>query len=306
MDQYGNLIGIAPGDLQAFVAVAQLASFRGAAATLGISQPALTARVQRLEQTLGQALFSRTTRRVALTRAGERLLGRAERTVNELRAIVQDLRLESELAHGHLAFGVSPTIAASLLPPVLLRFMKAHPSVRITMLDDLAGPLLDKLLVGELDFVLAPCGGITGDFHVQPLFADQMRIIASRSLPIPINKPISFADVSVYPYVSMPRPSAVWRTLSDALRREGKVYAPVFEATSVITLLGLVEAGVGLTAVPSTLLSQRELPKVWSPDVVDVDSTREISLITMKGRSLPPGAARFAGMLKRALRNISV
>ncbi|MBN9427320.1 MAG: LysR family transcriptional regulator, partial [Burkholderiales bacterium] len=84
-----NLINVGPGDLRAFIAVARAEGFRRAALQLGISQPALTARIQRLEQAVGLLLFSRTSRRVALTDAGARLLQRSEHAIEELDSVLQ-------------------------------------------------------------------------------------------------------------------------------------------------------------------------------------------------------------------------
>jgi len=296
-----NLINIGPGDLQAFVSVAHLESFRRAATALGISQPALTARIQRLELAVRTRLFDRTTRRVTLTEGGSRLLARAEHTVNELQAIVRDLHDEAELVQGKVAFGASPTVAAALLPPLIQRFMRAHPGVRLSMVDDLAGPILEKLAAGTIDFAIIPFPGAGGDYRVEPLFVDEMRFVAPRALPIPTNKTLRFSDISDYPYVTMPRPSAVWRALAEAFTKQGKVFVPVFEANSAITLLGLVENGVGITTLPSTMLAQRDLPKVWMPRISDFHFTRQISLVTVPGRSLAPAAEAFTKVLRKSL-----
>src|SRR5882672_10285999 len=107
-----KLINIETADLQSVLAVADLGSFRAAAASLGCSQPAITARIQRVEAILGLRLFHRTTRRVTITEAGERLRVRAERTVSELQAIVQEFNDEAQLKRGRVVLGATSTVAA--------------------------------------------------------------------------------------------------------------------------------------------------------------------------------------------------
>lgn len=89
------MINLSPADLDAFVAVAETGSFRQAAQTLGVSQPTISARIRHLEAVLGVRLFHRTTRRVVITDAGERLRGRVERMVLETRALLREFREEA-------------------------------------------------------------------------------------------------------------------------------------------------------------------------------------------------------------------
>ncbi|MDP3139199.1 MAG: LysR family transcriptional regulator [Burkholderiaceae bacterium] len=301
-DRSINLINIGPGDLRAFLGVARAQSFRRSALLLGISQPALTARIQRLEHAVGLRLFDRTSRRVALTEAGARLMQRAEHTIEELESIVQDLRNEADLKQGHVAFGASPSIAGMMLPPIIQKFMASHPGVRVSMADELGTPILERIALGKLEFGLIPTPAHANEFDVRPLFTDEMVIIAPKAMPIPANTAVRFQDLMDLPFVTMSRPSSIWRMLSEAFQVHGKVYKPVFEANSAGTLLGFVESGIGMTVLPSIMLEQHKLNLSFRVQVSDMNFRREVSFVTMRGRALSPAAAALAAMMKADLR----
>lgn len=297
-----NLINIGPGDLRAFLAVARAQSFRSAASVLGISQPALTARIQRLEAAIGLRLFDRTSRRVTLTDPGSRLMLRAETTIEELETIVQDLRNEADLKQGHVAFGASPSVAGSFLPLIIQRFMAKHPGVRVSMADELAQPLLERLTAGRLEFGLIPTPLAANEFDVRPVLTDQMVFVAPKAMPIPINAPVVFQDLMRLPFVVMSRPSSIWRMLFDEFQARGEMFQPVFEANNAATLLGFVERGVGITVLPSMLVDQHKLVHSFRVPVGDVTFLREMSFVSLRGRALSPAAAALVNMIRGSLR----
>src|SRR5690606_21191519 len=138
-------LNIGPDELETFIAVSELGSFRRAAEKLGVSQPSVTSRVQRLENVLGVKLLNRTTRRVTTTEAGERLRLRAEHTVTELRSLVQEFRDEATLRRGRVAIAAASSLAASVLPPIIRHFTQANPGVTVTLIDEFVGPVLQHV-----------------------------------------------------------------------------------------------------------------------------------------------------------------
>jgi DNA-binding transcriptional LysR family regulator len=148
--------------MRAFVAVAERRSFTRAAHSLHRTQAAVSMQVKRLEQVTGARLFERGGRRVTLTVEGERLLGYARRIVALNDEALQSMA-ESRLA-GTVRLGVVEDYAAGLLPPVLNRFMAAHPKVAVEVETGLTGLLLQHL--GEaFQLVLAmhPAGAAPGE-----------------------------------------------------------------------------------------------------------------------------------------------
>src|SRR5450432_2142513 len=137
--------------LRYLVALADERQFTRAAAREHIAQPALSQQIRRLEQEVGLALVERTTRRVAITDAGELLVARARRILAEIDAAhfeLQDLR---GIRGGHVTVGAMHTMGPVDLALVLAIFHDEHPGVEITVRDQSSEELAEMLRVDELD-----------------------------------------------------------------------------------------------------------------------------------------------------------
>jgi DNA-binding transcriptional LysR family regulator len=160
-------------DLLAFAAVAGARSFRGAATRRGVSASALSAAVRRLEDRLGLRLLNRTTRSVAPTEAGARLLERLTPALSEVAAAIDSVNGFRDTPVGTLRLNVPTGVARLILPDVMARFMAAQPGIQVevTAEDDFvdvlakgydAGIRYDERL--ELDMIAVPIGPRTDRF----------------------------------------------------------------------------------------------------------------------------------------------
>jgi DNA-binding transcriptional LysR family regulator len=135
-------------ELTAFVAVAEHQSFSRAAAHLGVSPSALSQTIRQLEERLGARLLNRTTRSVALSKAGERLLARVRPTMTELDAAVAEVRESRDTPSGSLRINAPPVAAARLLGPLLGPFHAAYPDI---VLDIVVEEALTDIVAGRFD-----------------------------------------------------------------------------------------------------------------------------------------------------------
>jgi DNA-binding transcriptional LysR family regulator len=293
-----NPIGSA--DLEVFFAVAEAGSFRRAAVMLEMSQPAVTLRVQKLEDSLGLRLFDRTTRRVSLTDAGLRLQSRSRDAMRDLRQLWLDLRDEAELKVGRVVLGAAPTVAASLLPPIIARFMSRHPGVRISLYDDFVGLVLQRLSSGAVDLAVVPDEGVPEGFDCEVLFTEEMAIVAPRAWALPARRALSFDEFAARPFVSMPEPSAIRTTLARAFEAAGHPFAPVFEANNLRTLVGLAREGIGMSVLPQAMLGSE--PELVPIRVQGLVIQRRIALVTRATHSLTPAAKACCAMIRRDMR----
>ncbi|WP_044530821.1 LysR family transcriptional regulator, partial [Herbaspirillum sp. B65] len=119
-------INIETAELQAFIAVARQSSFRAAAEGLFITPPALSRRIENLEQALQERLFDRTTRRVSLTPAGELFLVHAQAVMEELELAVKSVAQGMAQRREHVTVACVPSVANNLLPRVLKSYARSH------------------------------------------------------------------------------------------------------------------------------------------------------------------------------------
>jgi DNA-binding transcriptional LysR family regulator len=160
-------------DLQAFAAVARARSFRGAATATGGSASTLSEAVRRLEGRLGVRLLNRTTRSVAATEAGQRLLERLVPALGEVQAALEVVDGFRDSPRGMLRLNVPTIVARSILPPIAVGFLHAHPEVTLEVIAE--DGLVDVLAAGfdagvryderlEQDMIAVPIGPRTQRF----------------------------------------------------------------------------------------------------------------------------------------------
>ncbi|WP_375507891.1 LysR substrate-binding domain-containing protein [uncultured Caballeronia sp.] len=160
-------------DLTAFMAVTQVRSFRAAARVRGVSASALSEAIRRLEARLGVRLLNRTTRSVTVTEAGQRLLERLGPALGEIAGALDAVNSFRDSPTGTLRLNVPTIVAMHVLPPIVTRFLAAHPGIRLevvsndTFIDVLAagfdaGIRYDERL--ERDMIAVPIGPRTQHF----------------------------------------------------------------------------------------------------------------------------------------------
>lgn len=137
---------IDPSDLSAFLAIANHRSFKAASVQLGVSASALSHALRSVEERLGVRLFNRTTRSVALTEAGERLYARVSPAFRDINDALDDLNNFRDRPAGTLRFNAAKQSSRLVLLPVVTRFMRAYPDVRVEIMTDDA--LVDTVAAG--------------------------------------------------------------------------------------------------------------------------------------------------------------
>lgn len=163
--------------LRAFAAVAEHLHFRDAAAAIGMSQPALSGAVSVLEETLGVTLLERTTRKVLLSPAGERLAVRAKAVLDEVGALMEEAEAVRAPFTGALRLGVIPTVAPYLLPTVLNLVHDRYPDLDLQVHEEQTANLLEGLAIGRLDLLLLAVPlGVPGVLEL-PLFDEDFVLV---------------------------------------------------------------------------------------------------------------------------------
>src|SRR6516225_5843576 len=137
-----------------FIAAAETQKITSAAATLSISQSAITVAIKELEAELGVALFTRSTTGIELTFEGARFLNHARNIEATVADSVRAMRSETQAIQGGLRLGMTYTVAGYFLFPLLARFRRAFPDVFIDLLEDERTVLERKLKADEIDVAL--------------------------------------------------------------------------------------------------------------------------------------------------------
>lgn len=292
---YGQRVGINfdLADLQAFRAVVQLGSFRKAADAINISQPALSRRIEKLEEALGVRLFERTTRSVTLTTVGRVFAPSAEQVLDDLDAALLGIRDVSSSRLGHVTIACVPSVAYYFLPNTIARFRTRYPKIRIKLIDASANEVLDAVVSGEADFGVGFMGSQEADVEFTTLLEERFVAACRRDHPLAAKKRVTWRELYEYDYVSVDKTSGNRLLLDQALAGVAPRAPSVCETRHVTTMLGLVEAGLGVAAVPSMAMPLATHPILTSVPLVEPVVTRRVGIVRRRGRTLTPAAQEF-------------
>jgi LysR family hydrogen peroxide-inducible transcriptional activator len=240
--------------LSYLVELSERLNFRAAAEARFVTQSTLSAGIKELESVLGAQLVERDKRHVRLTAVGEEVVARAR----ELLAGANDLAeiAKSSLAPltGPLRLGVIPTIAPFLLPEVLPPLRRAHQDLKLYLREDLTGHLLERLRAGSLDVALIALPYDTGDLHVCELFRDEFWFVAREDDPSAKEKEITLRKLDAGEVLLLEEGHCLRdHAISACGPRRGAWKAKV-EATSIPTLIQMVDGGLGVTLLPELML----------------------------------------------------
>lgn len=288
---------LSPGDLEVFIAVATVGSFRAAAQRMGLSQPAVSQRIQRLEAQIGLSLFTRSTRRVELTDAGRRLQERGERMVHDLQRTLKELRDEAGVRAGRVSFGVSQSLMAPYaIPSVMVRFIQEYPGVRLNLVDVAWNAVLAQLTDGRIDLAFVPQDGLSPSLAIETLYTEEVVPVAARSL-VPgrrrVLAPEAFARL---PVVGVAANSAVYRQMRRLHEQVGGRFTPFMEATRLSSVIGLMQVGLGVAFLPRHMVGS--IGDVVELTVTGYPFERSVAMVRDSRRDLSPAAERFAALAR--------
>jgi len=287
--------------IRSFRAVAEHGGFRAASEALGISQPTLSAHIAELEGELHVTLLSRTTRRVRLTRIGERFLNRARRALDDLELAALEIRDEAALERGRVVLVCTPTLATHAISPALRTFRQKYPAVAVELIDEPSGMVERRLIEGEADIGLAPKPERMANLAYHQLGRDKfVAVMPVESLPAG-TRVMDLADLAGMPMISMMPGTSMRTTIEQAFASAGLSYEPAFQVRNHSTLLGLAEAGLGVAILPESAVMTASERAVRVVELRNPQITRDIGIIQRRGEVLAPAAAELAKVLKRSL-----
>lgn len=287
--------------LHTFLLVAELKSFRRAADESNRSQSAISMQVRQLEQQLDIVLFHRTTRSVRLTREGEMLLENVRRAMQELQTGFLRIKEAAELQSGRLSLACTPTIAASRLPEVLGEFHRAFPGMSAHVRELRTAEMLDAIRDGDVDFGIGARMGTATDFKFHPVAVDRICALVPAGMNLGGDDGVPLADLADVPLLILNGSASLLAQIDDARAAAGLTLDMRHEVAQVQTQVAMAAAGLGVAIVPQVGVPAMLDPRLRVVPIVDPPLSREICMITLRGRALPPAALRFATLLQTAL-----
>lgn len=284
--------------LRYFVALTETNHFGRAAAACFVSQSAFSTAIQELERMLDTQLVDRTNRQVTVTATGQEVAVRARLCIRDVKALVEVAGQQREPLTGDLRLGVIPTIAPFLLPGFLPKLHKEYPGLKLYLIEDQTIRIHQRLLDGELDLILLALPFELRSVEQMPLFKDRFRLACRKNT--------DRVDPHNYRFSRLDADSVLLLEDGHCLRDHALAACKIrntekvsrFAASSLLTLVEMVDADLGITFLPE-IAEGSSILKNTRVRMYEVDdrSHRTIGIAWRKGSARAPEFQLFGRLI---------
>lgn len=289
--------------LRYLVALAEERNFTRAAASEHIAQPALSQQIRRLEDEVGLALVERTTRRLALTEAGELLVVRARRILAEIEAAEIELEGVRGADTGHVTIGVMHTMGPVDISLAIAAFHARHPEVGFTVREQSSGELSEMLRVDEVDlaFLSVTERVESRGLGLQELISEELVVLLSPDHALSSRVTIRMAELADEPFISYRQGARLRELLFAAGRNAGFEPRISLESNESQRIRRLVSRGLGVAILPrSDAIGPG--PDIAVAELTEPGLRRDITLAWREGRRHTPAAAELLELAREIYR----
>jgi len=269
--------------LRYFVALEQYEHFGKAAEACFVSQPAFSVAIKELENLLNIQLVDRTNKNVTVTALGRDIARQARVVLRDLEDLVDIAKGNQKPLTGQLKLGVIPTIAPFLLPRLLPSLRKAYPDLKLYLKEDLTERVYERLMDGELDLILIALPYELRNTTQMELFDDHFFLAYQQKS--------SILDPSRYDLNELPSDSILLLEDGHCLRDHALSACNIknadkvssITATSLLTLVQMVDADLGITYLPEMAVHSSLLKNTRIKTLpMDSGASRQIGLVWRK------------------------
>jgi LysR family carnitine catabolism transcriptional activator len=283
--------------LETLVAVADAGSIREAAARLGISQPALSETIKRVEDELGVRMFERTTRSLSLTPEGEHAVMIGREAVRDFRLALESIAGRTQGRRGRLTVAALPSVACAVLPRAILAFRRRFPGIEVRVHDVLHERAIDMVLDGVADLALSIRPAERADLRFEELGTDEMYLVCEANHTLTHREQVRWRDLALFPFVALARTSSVRRLTDAAFTSCDLSSEPTFTVEQIPSAAALVEAGLGVTALPALTLGMINGQGLTARQLTEPEIKRSVGVITLARRPATPPAQGLLTLL---------
>lgn len=287
--------------LRAFVSVYQLRKISTAAEQLHLTQSAVSLLIRQLENGLGILLFERTTRALRPTEAANDMIAVADRILRDVASLTTNAVDTATLRKGRVSVAITPTLGEIMLPSAVRSFREKYPGLQLS-LDDCAPDQFVSRVVGEqVDFGIGSPEQAGAEIDIETLLRDHLSVVCPAGHPLGRRKTVRWAELGPYGIITV-RPGYGIRPLIDASAAQGGVQLQVVnEVTFLSTALWMADSGMGISVMPSAYARHSSIQNLVIRPLTHPKVSRDIVLVTKRGRTLTAAARAFVEEVQRAI-----
>jgi DNA-binding transcriptional LysR family regulator len=283
--------------LRSLLAVAATGTITEAADRIGLSQPALSRRLQQLEAYFGATLLVRGRKGVELTPLGRLVESEAQVLVNRYDNLRQQVREHLQLDSGTVRIGGGATAVSFLLPPAIADFQAEFPGIRFHLKEAGSSEIAADVASGRLELGLVTLPVQVRELDIRQRIPDRIVLVAPHEHPLATKRQVLSADLGGYAYVGFEAGSAIRQHIDAVLRSVGVETNVVMELRSIPAILRMVATTGNLAFVSqASLEGQSEVREI---PVRGLAIARELAIIARRGIPLSTAANAFAERLRQ-------
>ncbi|MDZ7786635.1 MAG: LysR substrate-binding domain-containing protein [Halofilum sp. (in: g-proteobacteria)] len=270
--------------LRYFALVAELKSYHAAAERASRTQPAISLAIRELEHRLGEALFERGNK-TELTPFGRHCYPQARALLEHYGRVVDQIAMAADKRTGQVAFACVPSFASQMLPRIMEVFARDHPDVEISVEDDTAYNVQQRVLQRRVDFGVASLWNRDPGLQFEPLMRDEMGLVCRRDHPLArAERALEWADLEGHALIT----NGTVRLL-DGTHAQQVMSRARLSVSNVISLLAMLRAGLGITALPWLALDESDPDLCFLP-LSGPTVERQLGVLTPTRHTLAPAA----------------
>ena len=280
--------------LKYLVSISKELHFGKAAKECFVSQSTLSSGIQELEKLLNIKLVERTKRTVFLTTLGKEIAKKAESINIEMNDVLDLAKSAQKHMSGETRLGIIPTIAPYLLPKLMPKIRKKYPNLDLKLVEDQTANILNMLYSGNLDLVLMAMPYKTDNLNTQLIKKDYFHVaVPSQSfLANKIKKSLSNKDISDTNMLLLDEGHCLREHALEACSKETKQKVDAFKATSLLTLVQMVDNNSGITLLPDIVVNS-ELLKNSKIKILEYENNKNYREIVLCWRVSTPRSNEF-------------
>jgi DNA-binding transcriptional LysR family regulator len=236
--------------LQCFIAVLEEGGFKRATARLGITQPALSYQIKRLEEELGVQVFRRGPGGITPTEAGRILLEHAHHVISAVREAHQAVRELSGDVTGEIRIGAIKCVGQYFLPHVLREIRAKHPMARPKLLYMESDDLLEALLASKVDVAMVVDPPPDERLTYTPVFDEEISLVSGRGHRLYGRKTVELSELKDVTFVALSPQTSAGTLAKRYLDRQGISIVPSLTTDNIETVKRMIESGMGVAFLP--------------------------------------------------------
>ncbi|TDD92835.1 LysR family transcriptional regulator [Saccharopolyspora karakumensis] len=283
--------------LRLVLAVHDTGGFTAAAEQLHLAQSSISRAVRDVERRLGITLFQRTTRNLVTTPEGAEFCLVARRVVDSFDAGINHFQGFLAGTRGRVRVAALPSMAATLLPPVVSAYRAEHPDVELSIEDGMSDEVLAKVRAGTVDLGVTVVAEPLPDLAVHPIATDRMCAVFPQEHRFAAREALTWAELAREPHIAFAPNSSIRQHADRAFAAAQAHPRVVLESGNITAVAGLVAAGLGTAVMPGTVLPLIAFAGLVHVPLAAPETHRRIAVIRTPHHPQPPATRAFTRSL---------